>query len=103
MLMQHIMHLILTRNMALIPERARKDLIKLVLDARKKCVEYRENNQTECPMCAVFGMKGNVRVDKTIGEIRYCECRNCTATFPAIGAVVEKIKTKKNKHKGKRR
>jgi hypothetical protein len=101
--MIQIMHLIRRRNMALIPESARKELIKLVLDSRKKCVEYRDDKQTECPMCAVFGMTGDVRVDKTIGEIRYCECRNCTATFPAIGPVVEKIVTKKNKHRGKRR
>jgi formate dehydrogenase maturation protein FdhE len=81
--LQQIARLILTREMAKINESTRVEIIRLVLSARKRVVQYRRNQQTPCPVCSYFEIAGDVIVIRTTQDVRYCECRRCTANFTA--------------------
>ena len=76
---------IMTGQMRELPADIRIRMIQAVLSATKKVAVY-QNNQCTCPVCACFGVQTTqTRVYRTDGEIRYCECKRCTAKFVAIG------------------
>lgn len=82
--MAQIARLILVGEMGRISENARVEIIRLVLASCRGAVEYLPAGTT-CPVCAKFGLAGDVRITSTRGEVRSCWCRRCTATFTAIG------------------
>ncbi len=89
----------------LIPPDIRELFIKAILGARRSAVEYVENG-TKCPVCSMFGMAGDVRINSTNGWKRACECRRCTATFTAISESACKTVEKQEQNvskKGKKR
>ncbi len=94
--------------------------IRRVFEASECVVEFvmvNNQNKTICPVCRAMGLPpGRVSVDRTAGELRYCTCEQCLATFRAIGqtraevaaemaAIPEppKIKKQPGKKKGRSR
>ena len=72
-----------------------KELIK-----SQKCVVNYERGDTYCPVCRYAGLpQGDVLVGNTVGEIRYCTCCTCGATFTAIGEKPVNKKPAKKKAK----
>jgi hypothetical protein len=78
-----------TGQPCLIPESYRILIVQRILIARKKAVEWL-GNATQCPVCEAMRLGlSEIRVNRTAGEVRYCECRRCLATFPAVGPKIE--------------
>lgn len=81
---RQVAFLILTGEVKKVNENSRIEIIRLVLSARKRVVQYVPGN-TVCPVCEYFGLRGDVIVASSPGQTRRCECRKCTATFTAEG------------------
>ena len=64
-------------------------MIRRIFEATECVVEFvmvNNQNKTVCPVCRAMHLPpGRVVVDRTVGEVRYCTCEQCLATFRAIG------------------
>jgi len=61
-------------------------LIRRIFQAEDRVVDFIHGGHTLCPVCQFLGFApGKVTVDRTDGELRYCTCEQCGATFHAIG------------------
>jgi hypothetical protein len=75
--------------------RRRIMLIQHIFAAENRVVEY-VYLATICPVCEFLGLPpGRVEVDRTAGTLRYCTCKQCTASFRAIGASNKENEEKK--------
>ena len=90
MSIQAIFAALATGQPCLIPEQYRVIIVQRILVARKKAVSWL-GNSTQCPVCEAMQLgRSEIRVTSTAGEVRYCECKRCSATFPAVGPKIER-------------
>lgn len=95
-------------NPCLIPAEYRVIITQRIILSRKKAVIW-QGHLTRCPVCEVMLLGlSEIRVNRTDGEVRYCECRRCLATFQATGPAIERDfvgekPPKKTKNKLKKR
>jgi hypothetical protein len=83
----------------LIARQERLELARAVIAANNSTVKY-VDKATFCPVCLLYQTESIMRVNSTVGEIRYCGCELCGCTVAAIGEVkkpkiVEPVEQKK--------
>lgn len=90
MSLQAIFAALVSGNPCLIPAEYRVIIVQRIIVARKKAVIW-AGNATRCPVCEAMQLGlSEIRVNRTDGEVRYCECRRCYATFSAVGPKTER-------------
>lgn len=70
----------------LIARQERLELARAVIAANNSTVKYLDK-ATCCPVCLLYQTESIMRVNSTVGEIRYCGCELCGCTVTAIGEV----------------
>lgn len=78
-------------------------IVRKILSLLDKTVYY-VHGATACPVCAYIGGIGDVKVTSTSGDVRYCRCSLCGATFKAVCCdKKETVKTPKSFDKTEKR
>lgn len=78
-------------------------IVRKILSLLDKTVHY-IHGATACPVCTYIGGIGDVKVTSTSGDIRYCRCSLCGATFKAVCCdKKETVKTPKSFDKTEKR
>lgn len=71
-------------------------LVRRILACEDRVVAYKPDGQTLCPLCLFLGLPpGKVIRYKTIGEIRYFYCEQCSANFRASGPTPAELKAER--------
>lgn len=78
-------------------------IVRKILSLLDKPVHY-VRGATTCPVCTYIGGVGDVKVTSTSGDVRYCHCSLCGATFKAVCCDnKETVKTTKSFDKTEKR
>ncbi len=78
-------------------------IVRKILSLLDKTVHY-VHGATACPVCTYIGGVGDVKVTSTSGDVRYCRCSLCGATFKAVCCdKKETVKTPKSFDKTEKR
>lgn len=78
-------------------------IVRKILSLLDKTVHY-VHGATACPVCTYIGGVGDVKVTSTSGDVRYCRCSLCGATFKAVCCDNKKtVKTPKSFDKTEKR
>lgn len=78
-------------------------IVRKILSLLDKTVYY-VHGATACPVCTYIGGIGDVKVTSTSGDVRYCRCSLCGATFKAVCCdKKETVKTPKSFDKTEKR
>lgn len=78
-------------------------IVRKILSLLDKTVHY-IHGATACPVCTYIGGVGDVKVTSTSGDVRYCRCSLCGATFKAVCCdKKETVKTPKSFDKTEKR
>jgi formate dehydrogenase maturation protein FdhE len=78
-------------------------IVRKILSLLDKTVHY-VHGATACPVCTYIGGIGDVKVTSTSGNVRYCRCSLCGATFKAVCCdKKETVKTPKSFDKTEKR
>lgn len=79
-------------------------IVRKILSLLDKTVYY-VHGATACPVCTYIGGIGDVKVTSTSGDVRYCRCSLCGATFKAVCCenTKETVKTPKSFDKTEKR
>lgn len=78
-------------------------IVRKILSLLDKTVYY-VHGATACPVCTYIGGVGDVKVTSTSGDVRYCRCSLCGATFKAVCCdKKETVKTPKSFDKTEKR
>lgn len=78
-------------------------IVRKILSLLDKTVHY-VHGATACPVCTYIGGIGDVKVTSTSGDVRYCRCNLCGATFKAVCCdKKETVKTPKSFDKTEKR
>jgi formate dehydrogenase maturation protein FdhE len=78
-------------------------IVRKILSLLDKTVHY-VHGATACPVCTYIGGIGDVKVTSTSGNVRYCRCCLCGATFKAVCCdKKETVKTPKSFDKTEKR
>lgn len=78
-------------------------IVRKILSLLDKTVHY-VHGATACPVCTYIGGIGDVKVTSTSGDVRYCRCSLCGATFKAVCCdKKETVKTPKSFDKTEKR
>lgn len=78
-------------------------IVRKILSLLDKTVYY-VHGATACPVCTYIGGVGDVKVTSTSGDVRYCRCSLCGATFKAVCCdKKETVKTPKGFDKTEKR
>lgn len=78
-------------------------IVRKILSLLDKTVYY-VHGATACPVCTYIGGIGDVKVTSTSGDVRYCRCSLCGATFKAVCCdKKETVKTPKSFDKTQKR
>lgn len=67
--------------------------VQRLFAAEDRVVQYSSKAKALCPVCQFLGLPpGKIVIYKTIGEVRYCCCDQCSANFRAVGPTPAEIR-----------